>query len=232
MEDIKNENFNNPQNLQSGNSYSTISATLNNPFVAKPIDYGDFRSADPVLNSILPKTINLGHDNGNANNGNDIFNGNKNFNLALTSPGTIDDSMKCTGLDYVNTNPDYDKLPFQVCLNKFNSQYQIPEIAFNNLMNNLPYTFSALSPEEKKRYLSSLQNFVDTQSTKNSIHINKKDNTNKIKEKNTVKEHFGSIPDASQSEGNCSSSQLSLSGILSIIIIVIIVLVFLVFICK
>ena len=231
---INQQNFNNPQNLQLSDSFSTISATLNNPFVPKPIAYGDFRSSDPVLNSMLPGVINLGKDNGNANNMKEVFNGDKNFNYGLTSPGFVDNAMKCTGLDFVNTNPDFDKLPFQVCLNKFNSQYQIPEMAFNNLMNNLPYTFSALSPQEQKRYLSSLQNFVDTESTKNGIDIN---NMNNIKENfetstnNNIKENFGN-KHVSKLEKGCSSSSLSLSGILSIVLIVIIVLVFLLFYCK
>jgi len=240
MVDINQQNFNNPQNLQLSDSFSTISATLNNPFVPKPINYGDFRSSDPVLNSMLPGVINLGKDNGNANNMKDVFNGNNNFNYALTSPGFVDNAMKCTGLDFVNTNPDYDKLPFQVCLNKFNSQFQIPEMAFNNLMNNLPYTFSALSPQEQKRYLSSLQNFVDTESTKNGIHMNSTGKINNIKEnyetvnneissKNNIKEHFG---DKHTGEKGCYSSGLSLSGILSIVLIVIIVLVFLLFIAN
>lgn len=238
MVDINHQNFNNPQNLQLSDSFSTISATLNNPFVPKPIAYGDFRSSDPVLNSMLPGVINLGKDNGNANNMKDVLNGNKNFNYGLTSPGFVDNAMKCTGLDFVNTNPDYDKLPFQTCLNKFNTQFQIPEMAFNNLMNNLPYTFSALSPDEQKRYLSSLQNFVDAESTKNGIDMNNTDKINNLKEnyetvnneilsKNNIKEHFGS-----RHEKGCSSSNLSLSGILSIVLIVIIVLVFLLFIAN
>lgn len=235
MVNINQQNFNNPQNLQLSDSFSTISATLNNPFVAKPIDYGDFRSSDPVLNSMLPAVINLGKDDGNAHNMKDVFKGNNNFNYGLTSPGFVDNAMKCTGLDFVNTNPDYDKLPFQTCLNKFNSQYQIPEMAFNNLMNNLPYTFSALSPDEQKRYLSSLQNFVDTESTKNGIDMNKINNlkekyetiNNEISSKNNIKEHFGS-----GHKKSCSSSSLSLSGILTIVLIVIIVLVFLLFIAN
>jgi hypothetical protein len=243
MVDINQKNFNNPENLQLSNSYSTISATLNNPFVPKPINYGDFRSSDPILNSMLPSVINVGQNNGNADNMKDVFNGNNNFNYGLTSPGFVDNAMKCTGLDFVNTNPDYDKLPFQVCLNKFNSQYQIPEMAFNNLMNNLPYTFSALSPQEQKRYLSSLQNFVDTESTKNGIDMNNTDKINNIKEnyktinnetlsKNNIKENFGNKHTNSESEKGCSSSSLSLSGILSIVLIVIIVLVFLLFIAN
>lgn len=247
MVDINKQNFNNPQNLQLSNSFSTISTTLNNPFVPKPIDYGDFRSSDPVLNSMLPGVINLGKDSGNANNMKDVLNGNNNFNYGLTSPGFVDNSMKCTGLDFVNTNPNYDKLPFQTCLNKFNSQYQIPEMAFNNLMNNLPYTFSALSPDEQKRYLSSLQNFVDTESTKNGIDMNNTYKINNLKEKyetvnnetindetitnNNIKEHFGN-KHGSKLEKGCSSSSLSLSGILSIVLIVIIVLVFLLFIAN
>ena len=238
MVDINQKNFNNPENLQLSNSYSTISATLNNPFVPKAIDYGDFRSSDPVLNSMLPAVINTGQNNGNANNMKDVFNKNNNLNYGLTSPGFVDNAMKCTGLDFVNTNPDYDKLPFQVCLNKFNSQYQIPEMAFNNLMNNLPYTFSALSPHEKKRYLSSLKNFIDTESTKNGIDMNNniKENyktiNNETLSKNNIKENFGNKHTNSESEKGCSSSSLSLSGILSIVLIVIIVLVFLLFIAN
>lgn len=240
MVNINQQNFNNPQNLQLSDSFSTISATLNNPFVPKPIDYGDFRSSDPVLNSMLPGVINLGKDNGNANNMKDVFNGNNNFNYGLTSPGFVDNAMKCTGLDFVNTNPDYHKLPFQTCLNKFNSQFQIPEMAFNNLMNNLPYTFSALSPDEQKRYLSSLQNFVDIESTKNGIDMNNMNNlkekyetvNNETSSKNNIKENFGKQHTGSGDEKNCSSSSLSLSGILSIVLIVIIVLVFLLFIAN
>ena len=248
---VNQQNFNNPQNLQLSDSFSTISTTLNNPFVPKPIAYGDFRSSNPVLNSMLPGVINLGKDNGNANNMKDVLNGNNNFNYGLTSPGFVDNAMKCTGLDFVNTNPDYDKLPtFQVCLNKFNSQYQIPEMSFNNLMNNLPYTFSALSPQEQKRYLSSLQKFVDTESIKNGIDMNNnlKENNeifNNVKENfgdtefikngidmnNNLKENFGNKHD-SKLEKNCSSSSLSLSGILSIVLIVIIILVFLLFITN
>ena len=242
MVDINQQNFNNPQNLQLSNSYSTISATLNNPFVPKPIEYGDFRSSNPVLNIMLPGVINLGKDNGNANNMKNVFNGDKNFNYGLTSPGFVDKAMKCTGLDFVNTNPDYDKLPFQVCLNKFNTQYQIPEMTFNNLMKNLPYTFSALSPDEQKRYLSSLQNFIDTESTKNGIDMNSTYKINNLKENyetvnnetstNNIKEHFGNKHSGSGDENNCSSSNLSLSGILSIVLIILIILSFLLFITN
>ncbi len=229
-------NFNNPENLQLSDSYSTISNILNNPYVAKPIEYGDFRSADPVLNSMLPQIINLGKDNGNANNGKDIINkNNHNVNLGLTSPGYVDNAMKCTGLDFISTNPNIDKLPFQTCLNKFTKQYQIPEMAFNNLLNNLPYTFSALSPLQKKRYLNSLQNFIDTQSQKNgnildskNNHDNNHDNNND--HQNNI-EYFGNTGGKSTNE-KCTSTGLSLSGLLSIVIIVIIVLIFILFIAN
>jgi len=240
MIDINKKNFNNPENLQLSSSYSTISNTLNNPYTIKPIKYGDFSSADPVLNSMLPGVINLGKDNGNANYMKDVVNGKKNLNPGLTSPGFIDNAMECVGLDFVNTNPDYDKLPFQVCLNKFNTEYQIPEIVFNNLMNNLPYTFSALSPIEKKKYLTSLQNFIDTQSKNIKFNTNNTNNTNSTNNTNNsekkfqkfqndieIKEYFGN-----KNEENSSDSGLSLSGILSIVLIIIIVLIFLLFITN
>jgi hypothetical protein len=241
---INQHNFNNPENLQLSNSYGVISATLDNPYVAKPIEYGDFRSADPVLNSMLPKLLNLGHNDGNANNGNDITSPNHNVNLGLTSPGTVTKSMECSGLDYIDTNTNYDKLPFQVCLNKFNKQYRIPEMAFNNLINDLPYTFSAVQEEEKERYLSSLQGFIDKESIKNGIHLNKHhnnhnnhnnqpDNDDDNSHKNThidsfknIKEHFG------DKKPKCSGSGLSLSGILTIVIIIIIIIVFVLFIAN
>ena len=244
---VNQHNFNNPENLQLSNSYSVISATLDNPYVAKPIEYGDFRSADPVINSMLPKKLNLGHNNGNADNGNDIITPNHNVNLGLTSPGTVTKSMECSGLDYIDTNTNYDKLPFQVCLNKFNKQYRIPEMAFNNLMNDLPYTFSALQKDEKERYLSSLQGFIDKESRKNNIHLNQghnkhynnphndddsDDSDNNVHKSahlhsfTNIKEHFG------DKKPKCSGLGLSLSGILTIVIIIIIILVFVLFIAN
>jgi hypothetical protein len=246
MIDINNKNFNNPENLQLSDSYSVISSTLNNPYIAKTIDYGDFRSADPVLNSMLPSVLNLGMNNGNANNMKDVINNKTNFNYGLTSPGFVDNAMKCTGLDFVNTNPDYDKLPFQVCLNKFNSQYRIPEMTFNNLINNLPYTFSALSPEEKRKYLSKLENFINTESVKNGIDINNlsgkntkngnldnheiDNNANDIDYYSNTKEYFES--ESNGNSANCSNSGLSLSGVLCIILVIIIILIFLLFITN
>ena len=76
------------------------------------------------------------------------------FNLpALTSPGWID-SATCTGLDYLNTNPDYSKLTFNECLMKYNESYNIPENAFSSLIKNLNYTFDSLPEDKKKYYLS------------------------------------------------------------------------------
>ena len=127
---------NNPSKLNTSKSYSTVSSTLSNPFVG--VEYGNFGSADPILHSLLPNNINLG----------------------ITSPGYVDDATNCTGLDYLNTNTNVDKIPFQYCLDKFTKQYNIPENIFNNLMHNLPYTFSSLSNEEKERYIGKLQHFI------------------------------------------------------------------------
>ena len=143
---IKLNNFNNPEDLALSNSYSTVSVTLDNPILDNTINYGDFRTANPIMQSMLPKNLNLG----------------------ITSPGFVDMETNCTGLDYMNTNPDYDKLPFMVCLNKFQQEYQIPEMAFNNLLKNLPYTFSALTEEEKRRYLASLENFLKKEKSKST----------------------------------------------------------------
>lgn len=231
MKNINQKNFNNPQNLQLSDSYSTISATLNNPYVSKTIDYGDFRSADPGLNSMLPAIVNHGRVNGNANNMKNVYNGNKNLNLGITSPGTVDNAMEQVGLNFINTNPDYDKLPFKVCLDKFNSQWQIPQMVFNNLMNNLPYTFSALSQEEKNKYLYLMQTFIENESVKNRINIKKKMKNVDIKEDNN-KEYFNSINSTNSTNSSCTNSTLSLSGMLSIIIIIVIVLIFLLFIAN
>ena len=146
-------NFNNPQFLDKSNSYSTVSATLENPAVRVTPEYGDFRSANPELASLLPKNLNYG----------------------ITSPGTVQMETECGGLDFMNTNPDFSKLPFEVCLNKFSDQYRIPEMAFNNLMNSLPYTFSALSNDEKTNYLNKLQKFIHNEEN----NVNKK-NKNKV----------------------------------------------------
>ena len=147
-------NFNNPSVLNLSDSYSTVSATLENSGVAKTIDYGDFRSADPELTMLLPKNLNLG----------------------ITSPGTVAMETQCNGLDFMNTNPDFNKLPFQVCLDKFSDKYTIPEQSFDNFMNSLPYTFSALTKNNKIKYLDSLQKFINKESNEKESF----DNINKI----------------------------------------------------
>lgn len=213
------------------NSYTTVSSTLDNPYVASSIDYGDFSSADPVLNTMLPKVLNLGYDHGNADNMKDVFNNYKNINYGLTSPGTIDNAMSCTGLDFINTNPNVDKLTFQMCLNKFTKQYNIPEQVFNNLMHSLPYTFSTLSTSEKNRYIKLLKNFI----TENEINDKNDENTednNSTKHQNNEQENFENIKE-NFNGSNCSgSSGLSISGILTIVLIIIIILVFILFIAN
>lgn len=162
-------NFNNPSKHPYNNTYSVVSATLDNPAVQNSVPYGDFSSADKELNQYLPKILNLGQNNGNNGNKKPVA-GHNNLNIGITSPGFIDDAYKaCSGLDFMNTNPDYDNLPFQVCLDKFSTQYRIPEQVFNNLMNNLPYTFSALSDSEKQRYLNKLEKFVNSNSNNNRL---------------------------------------------------------------
>jgi hypothetical protein len=193
-------NFNNPSVLNLSNSYSTVSATLENPAVAKTPDYGDFRSADPELAMLLPKNLNFG----------------------ITSPGTVAMETQCNGLDFMNTNPDFDKLPFQVCLDKFSDKYTIPEQAFNNLMNNLPYTFSALSKEEQKRYLDSLQNFINKQTNKSNKSVN---------HNNDIKEYFGH-KHTIHKDKDCLNKGNVMSGVLYVTIVVIICLLFLLFITK
>lgn len=148
-------NFNNPSNIPSNNTYSVVSATLENPFVTNKVDYGNFTSADPVLREILPKNVNI--------------------NLGITSPGFVDDEGVCTGLGFINNNPSYDKMPFSACLDKYNTQYAIPESVFDNLMHNLPYTFDRLSKEEKKKYLSQFKKFIEKEE-KSSGPIMKKEN--------------------------------------------------------
>ena len=195
-------NFNNPEHLNMDKSSSTVSVTLDNPFVAKPIDYGDFRSSDPLLNNILPKKLKL--------------------NMGITSPGFVDDQASCTGLDFMNTNPDYNKIPFKVCLDKYGENYQIPEMAFDNLLNNLPYTFSALSEKEKKRYLDSLQKFINENKSKSTDNI--------IKSEHFENRHSKHENRHSKHENRHSKKENN--KYLYILIIVIISLIFLLFITK
>lgn len=209
-------------------SYSTVSATLNNPYIAKPIDYGDFRSADPVLNSMLPQQINLGKDNGNANNGKDVFNNDKNLNYALTSPGVVDNAYECSGLDFVNTNPDYDKVPFGECLKKYNKDFRIPESVFNNLVNNLPYTFSSLSDEDKSKYIKLLQNFINKEVSLNSKIISKEKPPYNCKNKKLEStEYLKSGNSGNTGKHGSKESSFNLYILLGIILSILIILIFL-----
>ena len=197
-------NFNNPQQLSLSNSYSTVSNILESPFVKHTPDYGDFSSADPTLASLLPTNLNLG----------------------ITSPGTIHMETECDGLDFVNTNPDFNKLPFSACLQKFGEQYKIPEMVFNNLMNNLPYTFSGLSSTEKTKYLQSLQKFIDKETD--------------IKNKVQIKENLENLENLENTGGNESSENSKcclcngnkLTNIIYIVIASIILFVFILFITN
>ena len=213
-------NFNNPSKLNVSDSYSVISPYL---------EYGEFKSADPSLEKTLPKILNAGkNNNGNANNYHDINNvskGNKNINVGLTSPGTVEKSMSCSGLDYIQTNPDYSTLTFQTCLDKFEKQYFMPNIVFNNLLNNLPYTFDRLSKDDKKDYLKSLQKFINNQEKE----ISNNENGKTLKQDLNTKENF---IDKKYLKSSCSDDGFSLTGILTIVIVLILIIIFLIFITK
>ena len=191
-------NFNNPSNIPSNNTYSVVSATLENPFVTNKVDYGNFTSADPVLREILPKNVNI--------------------NLGITSPGFVDDEGVCTGLGFINNNPSYDKMPFSVCLDKYNTQYAIPESVFDNLMHNLPYTFDRLSKEEKKKYLSQFKKFIEKEEKSNGSIIDKVKNSSGpiIKKENYVNM-------TSSKKSNQSDSFMWLIAIIIIAVILIII---------
>jgi hypothetical protein len=133
-------NINSSKNL---NNYPVKSKNFSNLQLTKEPQklYGNFSSANPELAMYLPN---------------------------VTSPGWID-SANCTGLDYVNTNPDYSKLTFQQCDNKFTDQYFIPENGFAALLKNLNYTFDALSDESKKNYINQLKLFIKNNSSENKI---------------------------------------------------------------
>lgn len=213
-------NFNNPSKLNVSDSYSVVSPYL---------EYGDFRSANPSLEKTLPKILNTGkNNNGNANNYHDVNNvskGNKNINLGLTSPGTVEKSMSCSGLDYIQTNPDYSTLTFQTCLDKFEKQLFIPSIVFNNLLNNLPYTFERLSNEDKNHYLKSLQKFINNQEKE----IGNIENGKIVKRDLNSKETF---INKEYLKSSCSDDGFSLTGILTIVIVLILIIIFLIFITK
>jgi hypothetical protein len=154
------KNFNNPTDINTlSKSYSVIIPPTNkinnqhinnnNEISSNKLPYGYFASADPDIESRLPRKVNLGQQKPeNLNNAAQL-------QLGITSPGTIDKATVCDGLDFINTNPNYDNIPFEYCLQKFGDHYKIPTVVFENLINNLPYVFSGLSTKEKKSYLIS-----------------------------------------------------------------------------
>lgn len=230
-----NYNNNNPTNINEiTNSYSVIvppSLNIDNPFINSNqqnnnnnFPYGYFGSANPEIESRLPHKINLGPKGPKGPKG--PQGPNNNLQLGITSPGTIDKATACDGLDFVNTNPDYDKIPLEYCLQKFGEHYQIPGIAFDNLLNNLPYTFSALTNEQKNSYLSKLKDFVNKESSK--LPGNKVEHFG-----NNKKENYGNSNVSNYSnDSDCSNSNISLSGVLCIIVIIVIIILFLLFIAK
>lgn len=115
------------------------------------VKYGDFGQADPEMTKRLPSSVNLG----------------------LTSPGFLDNASECTGVDFIDQNPPYDKITFAQCLNKFQDQFFIPQQGFASLLRNLPLTFSALDNDSKKFYINELQKFLNTVDPKNNLNNSK-----------------------------------------------------------
>ena len=115
-----------------------------NPFVEPSLSYFEFGNSDQQLNALLPR-INLPKD--------DL--GNHKINYGLTSPGTLNNPMECNGLDFMNTSTfDKKEIVFSQCLSKFMNKFQMPQLTFENLLNNLPYTFSALNEQEQKEVIN------------------------------------------------------------------------------
>mgnify|MGYP001422194393 CR=1 FL=1 len=202
-QNLKLANVNNPSFLNASDNMSVVSATLNNPFVKPTPSYTNFGSSDPVLNSILPMQVNLG----------------------ITSPGYLDNAYECSGLDFINTNTNFDKLTFGQCLEKFGEEFQMPRITFNNFIKSLPQTFNVLSNDEKNEYIKLLQNFIDSQKINNKKYV--KENFNN-KENFNKKEYFGD----SDNSSNCQDKNISVNGILAIVIIILLIIIFILFITK
>ena len=199
-------NQNNPQIFPTYDVESSVVVKPPDYKLSYPADYADFRTADPYLQSILPRQIPYG----------------------ITSPGTIHMETDCTGLDFVDTNPVYDKLPFSVCLNKFNEQYRIPESVFNNFMNSLPYTFSALSDNEKKRHLLELKKFVENLSESDNS-INRSINKTK-KVAHYENPNYGSRPDSLRSNvrssgDDCGDGKINIYNTILFVSVIIILLI-------
>lgn len=122
-----------------------------NPFVEPSLSYFEFGNSNKQLNALLPR-INLPKDNLD----------NHKINYGLTSPGTLNNPMECSGLDFMNTSTfDKKELVFSQCLNKFMNKFQMPQLTFENLLNNLPYTFSALNEQEQKEVIKRLEEFIE-----------------------------------------------------------------------
>jgi len=135
-------NFNNPSFLNKNNDTTSL--------VVLPTDYGNFGSLNPDLQGRLPVIA-------------------TNVNLGITSPGTLNPSMECTGLDFVNTNPPYEKLTFQECTNKFETEFRIPQTQIRNLFKNAEYTYAALPDSDKKYYLDTFKKFIESVDPKKPV---------------------------------------------------------------
>ena len=97
----------------------------------------------------------------------------------LPSPGYLED-IDCQGLDFTKSSKD--ELTFGQCLDKFGDKYTIPNNTINSFINNLQYSFSELSDEDKKNHLDKLQSFINKNTTENfdtKENLGTKENFNK-----------------------------------------------------
>ena len=190
-------------NLRLSELKSNGIVNVNDPSVGElSVKYGDFGQADPDLTKRLPYSVNLG----------------------LTSPGFLDNASECTGVNFINQNPEYDKITFSQCLNKFQDQYFIPQQGFASLLKNLPLTFSALDNDSKKYYINELQKFINTVDEKNKYNISKKNNNNNKNDKKEKLENLDNTKsNSSLVENDCKKlPNIDMNCYLIIIILILI----------
>lgn len=90
-------------------------------------------------------------------------------------------------------------------------------MTFNNLINSLPFTFEALSDNEKNKYIQLLQNFIDNHANKNNKKV-------------PIKENFTNVDYFADSKKDCKDKSISVNGIFSIVIIVLLLLIMIIYI--
>lgn len=137
-----------------------------------------------------------------------------NIDRGITSPGNIDKADLHNGLDFVSTNNNYN-VSLEHCLNKYGNEFTVPKLTFNNIINNLPYTFSSLNSEDKKIYLEKLNLFIREQYSKLGQNI----------------ENFENNDNQAEAKVECQSKNIFIN-ILCIILVIIIIILFVLYITK